>query len=227
MLTKSVCDMSALLFSSINENSCSQKYVLPHRTSLERKSNTFSKSVLVWARIKTRHSYVTKVCFKKWIAIEVHQCQLHIFVHFINGKICGTVSISDFTARSLRSWNRLRNSVLSNTVFSGWKMKRRLDSCKLNDLHVSNILDFVLYLPVPERNFNWKAFILSSNDVTKLFTPYTCVQFKAQPAQRLHINNPYYIAYRKLELVLDITSNSETCCTPDEQITTNCLTILS
>jgi hypothetical protein len=53
------------------------------------------------------------------------------------------------------------------------------------------ILDYICLSQI--RSFICKSFILSSNDVTKLFLPYTGVQFKAEPTHRLHINNVYYI----------------------------------
>ena len=38
------------------------------------------------------------------------------------------------------------------------------------------------------------------------------------PVHKLHINSLYYITYRMLEQVLEMTSSSPTCFTPGEQI---------
>lgn len=112
--------------------------------------NTNSKSVLVWAGTKTWHSYVV---FWNCITRKFHQCQLYIFVNFINVKTMWCSEQTKFHFTKLKILKQITKFVLSNIMFYGMAMNSRLDSCKLNDLQVSSLQDFGLYLPVPIPKF--------------------------------------------------------------------------
>jgi hypothetical protein len=47
------------------------------------------------------------------------------------------------------------------------------------------------------------------------------IQMKVDPVHRIYINSLYYITYSMLEQVLEMTSNSQTCLTPGEQMIEN------
>lgn len=131
--------------------------VLPNIERIRRANlrNTNSKSVLVWAYIKTWHSYVF---FSNWITRICHQCQLCIFVNFINVKTMWWSEQTRFHFTKLKILKQIIQFVLSNVTFYGMAMNSRLDSRKLNDLHVSSLLDFGFYLPVPIPKFYLKSF---------------------------------------------------------------------